>query len=77
MQYKSKFTFNQTFVLRMPRNNFLNVSYSNFGYRMAYANIVIAVELVKGLSKSTQIKLLVEKLTKLGYVLYTTLGPSS
>ena len=53
MQYKSKFTFNQTFLLRMPCNNFLNVSYSNFGYRMAYANIFIAIELIKGSSKST------------------------
>ena len=44
---------------------------------MTYSGVFIAVEGVDGSGKSTQIKLLSEKLAELGYLIHTTTEPSS
>ena len=61
----------------MSCNNHIKVSYNFYKYRMTYSGVFIAVEGVDGSGKSTQIKLLSEKLAELGYVIHTTTEPSS
>ena len=61
----------------MSCNNHIKVSYNFYKYRMTYSGVFIAVEGVDGSGKSTQIKLLSEKLAELGYVIHTTSEPSS
>ena len=61
----------------MSCNNYLKVLYNYIKNIMTYSGVFIAVEGVDGSGKSTQIKLLSEKLAELGYVIHTTTEPSS
>ena len=61
----------------MACNNYLKVLYNYIKNIMTYSGVFIAVEGVDGSGKSTQIKLLSEKLAELGYIIHTTTEPSS